>query len=452
VQVITLKQQQVANIHAGAALLLSWVEKLKDPGEGLCAQILLKTLDIEKFLQANAGLMRAYFRSRDQDFELGGLGVAHKLHDFGEFLTAHQARLGPDQFYMGGMSFDKRESQAREWRSFERELFFLPLLQISKRQHRIVMMINYLPHAHVPFEAWRDHALSVLRVQNEPYALLELELKRIRYSEEPNFAAYAKNIEHAKNIFKTSSDCRKVVLGRRNTHIFSQSFDPARLFFLLVNKSHKGFSFLLDAGAGSVFFGVSPELLFRRLGRNFETESLAGTRPRSSDKNEDAHLQEELFNSYKDQVEHALVCEHIEQNLKEFGATDLFTSRLEVMSLSFVQHLVKRYHGHISAGLSDDHIIKALHPTPAVCGLNRPWALDFIREHEGFDRGFFAGPIGYFGCDQAEFAVAIRSALYFERKLHIYAACGIVAESQAEQEWEELTNKQKNITSILEIL
>ena len=115
------------------------------------------------------------------------------------------------------------------------------------------------------------------------------------------------------------------------------------------------------------------------------------------------------------------------------------------MSLPFVQHLVKRYHGYINTCLSDEHIIKALHPTPAVCGLDRRWALDFIREHEGFDRGFYAGPVGYVGLDQAEFAVAIRSALYFEQQLHVYAACGIVAGSQAAQEWEELTNKQKNI-------
>lgn len=451
-QAFTLTRSVVRDIHEGARLLFSWVHKLKDPKEALCVKILLACLDIERFIGASSGLMRAYFRSRDQDLELGGLGVAHKLLGQWMFLSDQQAMLAPDQFYMGGMSFDSRGAFAPEWQGFGQELFFLPLLQVCKRQRSIAMMINYYPDDHMPFGAWRDHALSVLKAQSEPCELADLSFSGISCSQEPSFERYAKNIEQAKNIFKDNSQCRKVVLGRRNTHVFTEPIDPVRLFFLLANKSYKGFSFLLDAGLGGVFFGVSPELLFRRLGRNFETESLAGTRPRSSDESEDARLQAELFNSYKDQLEHALVCEHIEQSLREFGATDLFTSRLEVMSLPFVQHLVKRYHGHIDTRLSDDHIIKALHPTPAVCGLDGNWALEFIREHEGFDRGFYAGPTGYVGLDQAEFAVAIRSALYYEKQLHVYAACGIVAESEAAQEWEELTNKQKNITSILKRL
>jgi menaquinone-specific isochorismate synthase len=115
-----------------------------------------------------------------------------------------------------------------------------------------------------------------------------------------------------------------------------------------------------------------------------------------------------------------------------------------------VQHLHRRYHGRIQHGLSDDTIISALHPTPAVCGIDSDWAKQFIRDHEGFDRGFYAAPIGYVAKNSAEFAVGIRSALYQASRLFIYAACGIVRGSVPEQEWEELNNKQKNILAIFE--
>ena len=83
----------------------------------------------------------------------------------------------------------------------------------------------------------------------------------------------------------------------------------------------------------------------------------------------------------------------------------------------------------------------------------RSWAglgLGIYRANEGFDRGLYAGPIGYFGDDEAEFAVAIRSALYCQQRLYIYAASGIVHGSVFETEWAELDNKQKTMTSIFD--
>ena len=80
-------------------------------------------------------------------------------------------------------------------------------------------------------------------------------------------------------------------------------------------------------------------------------------------------LAKELLDSAKDKAEHALVSTHIEERLREFGVTDLLTSKLEIMSLPYVQHLHRRYNGRIAEALSDDAIIQMLHPTPAVCGL-----------------------------------------------------------------------------------
>ena len=95
-------------------------------------------------------------------------------------------------------------------------------------------------------------------------------------------------------------------------------------------------------------------------------------------------------------------------------------------------------------------LLKEIHPTPAICGV--PWnnALQFIKELEDHSRGFFAGVIGWFNFEsEAEFAVAIRSALIKNKELYAFAGCGIVKGSDPIDEFEETKLKLNAILSIL---
>lgn len=437
---------------AGAALaLLRQVQAMPRPLTHLCYKVSLGHFSIEPFFASVRGAFRSYFKSRDLDFEICGIGMCDRLN--GHALTTLKEKaptLLDGQCYIGGTRFDVNSEIAPEWQSFGRELFILPLLLVQKSAKGITMMLNFRADGCFPYELWRDQALSALEALSRPQLFSPPPLFFSYYDEIPTKDTYALTINKALELFARGDEGRKVVLGRRNSLYFSLEQDPMALFSPLVKKMEKSFLFYLDNGLDTSFFGASPELLYRRLGRDFATESLAGTRARGANKEEDEQLKNELFNSVKDQCEHAAVCEHIEALLHDFGARDLITSKLEVMTLSYAQHLLKRYVGAIDAGLSDDKILGTLHPTPAVSGTKRSWALQFIREHEGFDRGFYAGPIGYVHKDGAEFAVAIRSALYHEKMLHIYAASGIVPGSIPEQEWEELFNKQKKIMSVFE--
>jgi isochorismate synthase/2-succinyl-5-enolpyruvyl-6-hydroxy-3-cyclohexene-1-carboxylate synthase/2-succinyl-6-hydroxy-2,4-cyclohexadiene-1-carboxylate synthase/O-succinylbenzoate synthase len=76
-----------------------------------------------------------------------------------------------------------------------------------------------------------------------------------------------------------------------------------------------------------------------------------------------------------------------------------------------VQHLYARLGCELRDGTTEADLLSALHPTPAVCGHPRKLALSAIRQNEPFDRGLYAGPLGWIGADSAEFCVAIRSAL-----------------------------------------
>ena len=92
--------------------------------------------------------------------------------------------------------------------------------------------------------------------------------------------------------------------------------------------------------------------------------------------------------------------------------------------------------------------LSLLHPTPAVCGAPSDAARRTIRELERFDRGFYAGPLGYVASDSSEFCVAIRSALLRGSEAAIFAGAGIVRGSDAVNEWEEVHIKMKNFVSL----
>lgn len=450
--------QTMPDMKSAAQALGCLLKDLTFKNEHFCIKIPIENFDFTDFFSAVRGTVRWYFKSRDQDLELGGIGVADKICSVTNndpsilsILRNKAASLFDNQCYFGGTRFDVESTIAPEWQAFGRELFVLPLLLVERTKKGILLILNFRADSCVSEPIWRDQVSSLIQAISVLPSLCTLPPLFFSPDEEiPSKDKYAQIIRRALASFSTLPEQQKVVIGRRSSLVFTSEHDPLSFFIPLAKRSESSYLFLLDNGRGDAFLGASPELLYRREGNNFATESLAGTRPRSPMPEEDERLKRELFHSAKDQSEHALVSNHVEALLKEFGARDLITSKLEVMVLSYVQHLVRRYSALIDPHLGDDKIISALHPTPAVSGAERAWALQFIREQEGFDRGFYAGPIGFVHNKGAEFAVGIRSALYHAKKLYIYAASGIVPGSQPDQEWDELTNKQKKIMSIFD--
>ena len=92
-------------------------------------------------------------------------------------------------------------------------------------------------------------------------------------------------------------------------------------------------------------------------------------------------------------------------------------------------------------GIKDSDLLPAFHPTPAVSGAPDAEARALIRELEPFDRGWYAGPVGWISHSQAEFAVGIRSGLLSRRILRIFTGAGIVEGSVPEEEWREIEDK-----------
>jgi menaquinone-specific isochorismate synthase len=92
--------------------------------------------------------------------------------------------------------------------------------------------------------------------------------------------------------------------------------------------------------------------------------------------------------------------------------------------------------------------LEKLHPTPAVGGFPTDRALRDIARLEPFDRGWYAGPLGWIAKDASQFVVGIRSGLTEGKRLHLFSGAGIVEGSVPEKEWEEIENKISDFVTL----
>jgi isochorismate synthase len=201
---------------------------------------------------------------------------------------------------------------------------------------------------------------------------------------------------------------------------------------------------------GACFLGATPERLAQLQDGCLTTMSLAGSIRRGTTPAEDATLGETLLNSSKDRHEHAVVVRFIAEQLKPLMRDLQFESAPILLKLRNVQHLCTPISGQVRAGQTILDLVECLHPTPAVGGRPRKDALQFIRDVEGLDRGWYAAPVGWIdAAGEGEFVVALRSALVNGNVATLFAGCGIVGDSEPEREYLESSLKLRPMTMAL---
>ncbi len=201
---------------------------------------------------------------------------------------------------------------------------------------------------------------------------------------------------------------------------------------------------------GRCFLGATPERLVRLRGQEASVMALAGSAPRGSTPEEDRRIGERLQASAKDRIEHAVVVDALRAALADV-APQVFVSPVpELLRLQNVQHLQTSLAVKLSHARTVLELVERLHPSPAVGGVPRDAALRWIHEREGLDRGWYAAPVGWVNRrGEGEFAVAIRSALLDDEEALLYAGCGIVADSDPDQEYAESWLKFQPMLSAL---
>lgn len=231
-----------------------------------------------------------------------------------------------------------------------------------------------------------------------------------------------------------ADEIEKVVLAR-SVHVESSEPVPIlRVFRQLAVRYPQCFNFAWKSH-DSVFMGASPELLVQIEGMDFRSNPLAGSARRGEGEDDDEAIGLGLIASEKDQQEHRLVVDDMAERLS--GTVDdlIIPDHPSLKKMATVQHLSTVITGRVTATTGVLDIVDAVHPTPAVGGVPRDEAIDYIASNEGLDRGWYTGGLGWLtpGGD-GEIAIGLRCGLVDIATTTLFAGAGIVADSDPASE------------------
>jgi menaquinone-specific isochorismate synthase len=198
--------------------------------------------------------------------------------------------------------------------------------------------------------------------------------------------------------------------------------------------------------------GATPELLVRRRGASVMSRPMAGTIARGATDEGDRAAEATLAASVKDGLEHRLVVDAVVVGLRASGVDVTTVRGPEVARLATVSHLATTIAGTVDlrSARSALELALALHPTPAVAGAPLDTALAALQDLETFDRGRYAGPVGWVDAGgDGEWAVALRCAELEGPTARLVAGAGIVAGSDPDDEWAETQAKLEPMLRVL---
>ncbi len=412
----------------------------------------LPASDAIAWLAAQATSRRIYWRDRTGETETAGIGSAETLtatasFDLDQLLEQVSRRTlhSAGSRYFGGLQFN-RWNREPEWSHFSAVAFMLPRLELHREGDRFELVCNIIPE----LDDNRREAIvaEIERLVDDLPASPSRLPSVIRRIDSPEPVEWRRVIEQALASIERG-EIGKIALARQSLLTFNGLVDPPAVLSRLAKQSDSCYLFYFQPGREQAFLGATPEQLFARDGRQVTTEAIAGTRRRGDGDANDAALGRELLASDKDRREQAAVTTFISDSLHSLCASVTVRGDRELLRLRRVQHLVTRLSGELQETVTDADLLRSLHPTPAVCGQPREAARTRIANLEPFERGWYAGPVGWINGRASRFAVGIRSARVIGDRVELYAGAGIVDGSTAADEWEEIDAKLNTILSIL---
>jgi anthranilate synthase component 1 len=328
----------------------------------------------------------------------------------------------------------------------------LVVIDNLRSQARVVTAVPFAPGAGEPelrerfAEAERaiDEVIARLRAP-APLAALVLDadaepaVGTSNYSREQFVGDVARIKEYI-----LAGDCFQALLARRITVPHDFSGESLYRALRAINPSPYMFHLILD---GVELVGSSPELLVRVAERRVTVRPIAGTRPRGRTAEEDARLAAELLADEKERAEHVMLVDLGRNDVgrvARYGSVQV-TDLMIVERYSHVHHIVSQVEGDLVDGLAALDVFRATFPAGTMTGAPKVRAMQIIDELEPERRGPYAGAVGYIaaGDQRMDLAITIRTCVIAGGTANVQAGAGIVADSDAEREWEETENKAR---------
>ncbi|CDF33800.1 unnamed protein product [Chondrus crispus] len=449
------------------------------------------------WLRAQRFPQKLFFRSRSLDFEVAAVGFVH--HATGPRFTrdAHLELLhilAPDdstQRFYGAARFDDGPNSRRDdlWKPYDGYTFVLPAVELYRDPDGgFHLAANFYPPAGLDLltRVLVNIVPTPLSIfTSNPAALIPRADRVADLTIFPDWHAAITTILRD----LSTGQYGKIVLARRKRFSFNPHASPTPVHILAAleeqdalktrhfpplngetrpqdsAEQRNSYLFCLQLDHRSAFLGCTPERLFRLEGQSILAEALAGTVRRGSDGNEGQVLSELM--SSKNLEEHRFVVDYIRTALADCGV-QADTNGPHVRRLPRLMHLATHIHGQFplpsdtslnghradvggnASGSNVFKLLRTMHPTPAVCGMPREKTITELENLEDFDRGLFAGPLGWFSREAGEFCVAIRSALVHDNDVTAFAGSGIVPASESRSEWDETELKMSAFTDLFQ--
>ncbi len=412
---------------------------------------------------AGAQPERMYWTRPEEAFAIAGFGsvvaFGHRGADRfakidGEWAALRDAAVvddpsggapGVGPLLMGGFAFEPGGPRTERWRGFPAARLFLPRIQLTVGAGAAWLTLNLLVGADGETDvdptallALRNRVADAAPAKRRatPSSARAVAAAGVLISADARPVWVWRDAVEAAVAAIRADALEKVVLAREIRIAAPGDFDIAAILRELRAAHQASYVFGVWHG-GSAFVGASPELLVSVDVGEVHASSLAGSVGRGNTAAADAALARELLASGKDRVEHEIVRRALCDGLSQLCDDVVADEEPSLLSLPQVHHLYTDVRARLRDGHTLLELVERLHPSPAVGGEPREAALDFIREHEGLDRGWYAAPVGWLQRDRGEFAVALRSALVRGNEAALFAGCGIVADSDADAEYAE---------------
>lgn len=235
---------------------------------------------------------------------------------------------------------------------------------------------------------------------------------------------------------------KKLVLSRPAFCPIDNEFSPLETFVKACNDYPRMMTYLCHTPVTGTWLGSTPEILLSGNAQNWKTVALAGTLPIVDG------IEPTEWNS-KNKEEQAIVAEYVRGIIKKHGMKITEKGPYTARAGQLV-HLKTDFLFQLKETKFLGELLKELHPTPAVCGLPKKEAYQFIAENEGYDRRYYTGFIGWMDLEgQTDLYVNLRCMEIRTTEVKLYAGGGILPSSEVRNEWDETNQKMKTMKNIL---
>jgi anthranilate synthase component I len=263
-------------------------------------------------------------------------------------------------------------------------------------------------------------------------------------------AEFEQGVEKIKDYIR-AGDAMQVVLSQRMSVPFHSS--PLDLYRALRCLNPSPYMYYYNLKDFHVA-GSSPEILTRLQDGVVTVRPIAGTRPRGADEEQDLALEQDLLADPKEIAEHLMLIDLGRNDVGRVAKTGTvkLTDKMVIERYSHVMHIVSNVTGEVKTDCDVMDVLRATFPAGTLSGAPKIRAMEIIDELEPIKRGVYGGAVGYLSwTGDMDTAIAIRTAIIKDDRLYIQAGAGVVADSIAQNEWQETLNKGRAVFRAVEM-